>query len=99
MPAPAQRARGVPSTALPAGARAARTARAPLPRRARARSTAPPAPQPPSRSHPQYLKSKGISGVKFLFNGEEVNRDDSPEDLNINDGDELEAIMMQTGGC
>lgn len=103
---------------------------------------------PPHLLHPSqhqifaaFEKSKGVTGVKFLYEGEEVrggfnncgtplppsilfprplnhsltplatphmpgatlpaaqiNREDTPEELGIEDGAELEALMQQTGG-
>ena len=53
---------------------------------------------PPSA---QYLKSKGLSSdaIVFHFEGEKVDRDDTPEKLGIEDGAEIEGIIAQTGGC
>jgi hypothetical protein len=35
----------------------------------------------------------------FHFEGEKVDRDDTPEKLGIEDGAEIEGIIAQTGGC
>ncbi len=45
-----------------------------------------------------YQKSKGITGVKFTYEGEHVSAEDTPEEMGIEDGAELEALIEQTGG-
>ena len=51
-------------------------------------------------SCPQFLKSKGgIAGVKFMYEGEEVFKDQTPDDLGMENDSEMEALMQQTGGC
>jgi hypothetical protein len=46
----------------------------------------------------QYNKAKGTSGSKFYYEGEEINAGDTLEDLGIDDGAELTAMVPQTGG-
>ena len=46
------------------------------------------------------MKAKGITGTpKFLFNGVAMQRDETLEDLGMEDGDEIEAMLEMTGGC
>jgi small ubiquitin-related modifier len=40
-----------------------------------------------------------VDGVRFLYDGERVNRDQTPEELDMQDGDEIDALVEQTGGC
>ena len=40
-----------------------------------------------------------VDGVRFLYDGERVNRDQTPEELDMQDGEEIDALVEQTGGC
>jgi small ubiquitin-related modifier len=48
-----------------------------------------------------YCQREGlpVDGVRFLYDGERVNRDQTPEELDMQDGDEIDALVEQTGGC
>ena len=48
----------------------------------------------------QYNKSKGFSSDAYVFHfeGELVNREQTPESLGVEDGAELDGIVAQTGG-
>ena len=36
--------------------------------------------------------------IKFIFDGENIKNDDTPENLQIEDGDVVEAVTQQVGG-
>ena len=38
-------------------------------------------------------------GVRFLYDGERLNRDQTPPELEMQDGDAIDALVEQTGGC
>lgn len=42
---------------------------------------------------------KDPNSLRFLFDGERVNKDDTPGSLGMEDGDKIEALNQQTGGC
>jgi len=44
-------------------------------------------------------QGKALSSVRFLFDGERVQPEDSPESLDMQDGDTLEVHQEQIGGC
>ncbi|KAF2645269.1 ubiquitin-like protein-like protein SMT3 [Massarina eburnea CBS 473.64] len=44
-------------------------------------------------------QGKNISSVRFLFDGQRVQPDDSPDALDMQDGDTLEVHQEQIGGC
>ncbi len=48
-----------------------------------------------------YCQREGLpaDGVRFLYDGERVNRDQTPEELDMQDGDEIDALVEQTGGA
>lgn len=48
-----------------------------------------------------YCQREGlpVDGVRFLYDGERVNRDQTPEELDMQDGDEIDALVEQTGGA
>jgi len=48
-----------------------------------------------------YCQREGlpVDGVRLLYEGERVNRDQTPEELDMQDGDEIDALVEQTGGC
>jgi len=41
---------------------------------------------------------KTLSSVRFLYDGERVNAQQTAEDLDLNDGDQIEAMVEQIGG-
>ena len=43
-------------------------------------------------------QSKSIDSVKFLLNGQRINKEDTPEMLDMEDGDTIDVVMQQTGG-
>ena len=47
-----------------------------------------------------YCQREGLpaDGVRFLYDGERVNRYQTPEELDMQDGDEIDALVEQTGG-
>ncbi len=47
-----------------------------------------------------YCSREGLphDGVRFLFDGERLNRDQTPGELGMNDGEEIDALVEQTGG-
>ena len=47
-----------------------------------------------------YAAKKGIqaTAVRFLFDGERINEDDTPTSRGIEDGDMISAMLQQTGG-
>mmetsp|Transcript_13384 Transcript_13384/g.22600 ORF Transcript_13384/g.22600 Transcript_13384/m.22600 type:complete len:92 (+) Transcript_13384:161-436(+) len=48
-----------------------------------------------------YCKRQGVSeaDVVFLFDGSRLKTDQTPEQLEMEDGDEIDAMVHQTGGC
>jgi small ubiquitin-related modifier len=55
----------------------------------------------PSQLMDAYCQREGlpVDGVRFLYDGERVNRDQTPEELDMQDGDEIDALVEQTGGA
>jgi len=48
-----------------------------------------------------YCQQKGISNfeaVKFLLDGERIKPEDTPKMLEMNDGDQLDAVLQTIGG-
>jgi small ubiquitin-related modifier len=47
-----------------------------------------------------YCKRQGkdISQVRFLFDGERIHEDQTPGDLQMEDEDEIDVMVAQTGG-
>uniref|UniRef100_A0ACD5T6J5 Uncharacterized protein n=1 Tax=Avena sativa TaxID=4498 RepID=A0ACD5T6J5_AVESA len=47
-----------------------------------------------------YTKDKALNGgaFVFLFDGSRINGDETPEELEIEDGDIIAAMLHQTGG-
>lgn len=41
---------------------------------------------------------QSMDAVRFLFDGDRVHGDNTPEQLNIEDGDVIDAMVQQTGG-
>jgi small ubiquitin-related modifier len=37
--------------------------------------------------------------VRFLFDGTRINPTQTPKDLDMEDGDSIDAMMEQVGGC
>ena len=37
--------------------------------------------------------------VRFIFDGENINRKKTPADLNLEEGDTIECVIEQVGGC
>ncbi|KAF4651796.1 Small ubiquitin- modifier 1 [Perkinsus olseni] len=48
-----------------------------------------------------YCTREGLpsDGVRFLYDGERINRDSTPQELDMQDQDEIDALVEQTGGC
>lgn len=48
-----------------------------------------------------YSQRKGFtaSSVRFLFDGARVRPDQRPEELGMDDGDLLDCMLAQNGGC
>lgn len=42
---------------------------------------------------------KDPKSLRFLFDGERLNREDTPGSLGMEDDDKIEALNQQTGGC
>ena len=47
-----------------------------------------------------YSKKKGISesAMRFLMDGERINKEDTPKMLEMEDGDEINVMLQQEGG-
>lgn len=47
-----------------------------------------------------YCSTKGIStdSVRFLYDGDPISPEDTPESLEMEEGDSLDALLQQTGG-
>eukprot|EP01122_Echinamoeba_exundans_P014502 TRINITY_DN6585_c1_g1_i1.p1 TRINITY_DN6585_c1_g1~~TRINITY_DN6585_c1_g1_i1.p1 ORF type:complete len:119 (-),score=32.75 TRINITY_DN6585_c1_g1_i1:86-397(-) len=48
-----------------------------------------------------YCQKQSIAptSLRFLFDGKRVQPDQSPQDIGMEDGDILDAVAQQTGGC
>mmetsp|Transcript_5941 Transcript_5941/g.26295 ORF Transcript_5941/g.26295 Transcript_5941/m.26295 type:complete len:93 (+) Transcript_5941:62-340(+) len=44
-------------------------------------------------------KSLQPGAVRFLFDGQRINPTQTPQDLDMEDGDSIDAMMEQVGGC
>ena len=55
---------------------------------------------PPTPLIPQFYKNKSMApgSVKFMFNGAEVQPTETPEGLDMDENDVVDALMNQTGG-
>ena len=50
----------------------------------------------------KYIEKMGIKDmttVNFLYEGEKIHANSTPERLGMNDGDEIEVTKIQVGGC
>ena len=47
-----------------------------------------------------YCQREGLptEGTRFLYDGDRINRDQTPAELSMQDGDEIDALVEQTGG-
>eukprot|EP01135_Chromosphaera_perkinsii_P007295 Nk52_evm1s756 gene=Nk52_evmTU1s756 len=48
-----------------------------------------------------YCSRQGLSstGVRFLFDGERLNENSTPKEHDMEDGDAIDVMIEQTGGC
>jgi small ubiquitin-related modifier len=48
-----------------------------------------------------YAQRKGLqpSALRFLVDGERINADDTPKMLELEDQDQVDAVLEQSGGC
>ncbi|XP_026819436.1 small ubiquitin-related modifier 3-like [Rhopalosiphum maidis] len=48
-----------------------------------------------------YCEKTGLvyNSVRFRFDGQSVNANDTPASLNLEEGDTIEVFQQQTGGC
>ena len=48
-----------------------------------------------------YCQRQGldIQNCRFLFDGQRIDPDTSPEDLDMEDGDSIDVAQQQVGGC
>lgn len=53
-------------------------------------------PTPISRSVLMQLKP---NNVRFLFDGERLHENQTPKDLNMENGDEIDVVIEQVGGA
>mmetsp|Transcript_4029 Transcript_4029/g.18393 ORF Transcript_4029/g.18393 Transcript_4029/m.18393 type:complete len:93 (+) Transcript_4029:94-372(+) len=44
-------------------------------------------------------KSLQPGAVRFLFDGQRINPTQTPQELDMEDGDSIDAMMEQVGGC
>ena len=40
-----------------------------------------------------------LQSVRFLYDGQRIGKDMTPTDLNMADGDTVDVVLQQTGGC
>lgn len=47
-----------------------------------------------------YCQREGLpaEGTRFLYDGDRINREQTPAELSMQDGDEIDALVEQTGG-
>lgn len=45
-----------------------------------------------------YSDKKGVQNTKFLFDGHRIKATDTPADLDMEDGDIIDAMLEQLGG-
>ncbi len=48
-----------------------------------------------------YAQRKGVqvTSLRFLLDGERVTGDQTPKMLELEDGDQIDAVLEQVGGC
>ena len=48
-----------------------------------------------------YCQRQGLSNnqCRFIFDGERIKEDDTPSTLEMENGDEIDVMVEQTGGC
>ena len=48
-----------------------------------------------------YSQRKGVNAtsLRFLFDGQRVRGDQTPQDIDMDDGDQLDCMLEQQGGC
>ncbi|KAI5002912.1 hypothetical protein ZWY2020_027562 [Hordeum vulgare] len=44
-------------------------------------------------------QSVDMSAIAFLFDGRRLRTEQTPDELEMEDGDEIDAMLHQTGGC
>ncbi|GJN35069.1 hypothetical protein PR202_gb23802 [Eleusine coracana subsp. coracana] len=44
-------------------------------------------------------QSVDMKAMVFLFDGRRLNSEQTPDQLEMEDGDEIDAMLHQTGGC
>nr|VDD55447.1 unnamed protein product [Brassica oleracea] len=44
-------------------------------------------------------QSVDMSSIAFLFDGRRLRAEQTPDELDMEDGDEIDAMLHQTGGC
>ncbi|XP_078156361.1 small ubiquitin-related modifier 2-like [Carex rostrata] len=44
-------------------------------------------------------QSVDFTSIAFLFDGRRLRGDQTPDELEMDDGDEIDAMLHQTGGC
>ena len=47
-----------------------------------------------------YADRQGVQlrSIRFLFDGERIREDQTPQDLELEDGDSIDVVMEQVGG-
>lgn len=51
------------------------------------------------QSVPLSLMQLNPGNVRFLFDGERLHEGQTPKELNMENGDEIDVVIEQTGGC
>ncbi|KAJ3417101.1 Small ubiquitin- modifier 1 [Chytridiales sp. JEL 0842] len=48
-----------------------------------------------------YAQKSGVaaSSVRFIYDGSRIKADDTPDILDMEDGDQIQTMVMQVGGC
>ena len=48
-----------------------------------------------------FSKRKGVAkaALKFLIEGQRIKGDETPESLDLEDQDQIDCLLEQTGGC
>jgi small ubiquitin-related modifier len=48
-----------------------------------------------------YCQRQSIArtAIRFLFDGQQIQPDQTPDELHMEDGDAIDAMMHQVGGC
>ncbi|XP_056852526.1 small ubiquitin-related modifier 1-like [Raphanus sativus] len=44
-------------------------------------------------------QSVDMNAIAFLFDGRRLHAEQTPDELDMEDGDEIDAMLHQTGGC